>query len=123
MEIPGGVSEETTPIPKEVFMRLEPINLMDYEARAKQVLPYNVWEEIESGAMDEVTTRRNRTALGSVVLRPRFLQDVQERDLTTTVLGTPISFPGVLSARRVGIRSPTPRGSWPQPGARESPAQ
>lgn len=94
MEIPGGgVSKEATPNPKEVFMRLEPINLMDYEARARQVLPYNVWEEIESGAMDEVTTRRNRTALGSVVLRPRFLRDVQARDLTTTVLGVPISFP------------------------------
>jgi 4-hydroxymandelate oxidase len=74
-------------------MRLEPVNLADYEARARQVLPYNVWNEIESGAMDEVTTRRNRTALESLVLRPHFLRDVQERDLTTSILGTPISFP------------------------------
>jgi isopentenyl diphosphate isomerase/L-lactate dehydrogenase-like FMN-dependent dehydrogenase len=40
-----------------------------------------------------VTTRQNRTALTSLVLRPRFLRDVQERDLTTSILGTPISFP------------------------------
>jgi isopentenyl diphosphate isomerase/L-lactate dehydrogenase-like FMN-dependent dehydrogenase len=53
-------------------MGLEPVNLSDYEACARQVLPYNVWNEIESGAMDEVTTRRNRTALTSLVLRPRF---------------------------------------------------
>lgn len=74
-------------------MRLDPVNLADYEARAKQLLPYNVWNEIESGAMDEVTTSRNRTALGSLVLRPRLLRDVQKRDLTTSILGTPIEFP------------------------------
>ena len=74
-------------------MRLEPVNLADYEARARLVLPYNVWNEIESGAMDEVATARNRTALNSLVLRPRLLRDVRERDLTTSILGTPISFP------------------------------
>jgi 4-hydroxymandelate oxidase len=77
----------------EVFMRLDPINLADYEARAKQVLPYNVWNEIESGALDEVATRRNRSALQALVLKPRLLRDVQTRDLTTTVLGTPVTLP------------------------------
>lgn len=81
------------PVSHEVFIRLDPINLADYEARAKELLPYNVWNEIESGAMDEVTTRRNRTALQSLVLRPRLLRDVQHRDLSTTVLGTPVSMP------------------------------
>ncbi|MBM3942381.1 MAG: alpha-hydroxy-acid oxidizing protein [SAR202 cluster bacterium] len=74
-------------------MRLEPINLHDYEARAKELLPYNVWNEVESGAMDEVTTRRNRTALEALVLKPRLLRDVQHRDLSTTILGTPVSMP------------------------------
>ncbi len=74
-------------------MRLDPINLADYEARAKELLPHNVWNEIESGAMDEVTTRRNRAALQSLVLRPRLLRDVQRRDLSTTVLGAPVTMP------------------------------
>ena len=43
-------------------MRLDPINLYDYEARAKQVIPHDDWDTIEAGAMDMFTTRRNRSA-------------------------------------------------------------
>ena len=78
-------------------MRLDPINLYDYEARAKQVLPHNTWEFIEGGAMDEVTTRRNRTAFEDLTLRPRFLRDISQRDISTTVLGEPISMPVMIS--------------------------
>ena len=49
-----------------------PISLRDYEARAKLSLPHNHWEFIEAGAMDEVTTRRNRSAFEALSLRPRF---------------------------------------------------
>ena len=78
-------------------MRLDPINLYDYEARAKQVLPHNNWTFIDAGAMDEFTTRRNRSAFEDLTLRPRFLRDVTERDLTTTVLGEEISMPVMIS--------------------------
>ena len=78
-------------------MRLDPINLYDYEARAKQVLPHNNWGFIEAGAMDEFTTRRNRSAFEEVALRPRFLRDISERQLATTVLGEEISFPVMIS--------------------------
>lgn len=30
-------------------MRLDPINLFDFEARAKQVLPQHIWDFIEGG--------------------------------------------------------------------------
>ena len=56
------------------MMRLDPINLYDYEARAKQVLPHNTWDFIDAGAMDEFTTRRNRSAFEALTLRPRFLR-------------------------------------------------
>ena len=78
-------------------MRLDPINLYDYEARAKQVLPHNIWDFIEGGAMDEVTTRRNRTAFEELALRPRFLRDISQRDISTTVLGESISLPVMIS--------------------------
>ena len=39
-------------------MANDPVNLYDYEARAKLVLPHNNWEFIEAGSMDEFTTRR-----------------------------------------------------------------
>jgi 4-hydroxymandelate oxidase len=69
------------------------INLFDYEARAKQVLPRAYWDFIAGGSKDEITTRRNRSAFDEISLRPRFLRDVNERKLATTVLGEPISFP------------------------------
>jgi 4-hydroxymandelate oxidase len=78
-------------------MRLDPINLFDYEVRAKQVLPHNSWDFIDAGAMDEVTTRRNRTAFEALSLRPRYLRDVRNRDISVTVLGNEISLPVLLA--------------------------
>ena len=78
-------------------MRLDPINLYEYEARAQQVLPHDTWDFIAGGSKDELTTRRNRSAFDAISLRPRFLRDVTERALATTVLGTPISFPVMIS--------------------------
>ena len=37
-------------------MRLDPINLYDYEARAKQVLPHTIWDFIERRGHGQVTT-------------------------------------------------------------------
>ena len=78
-------------------MANDPINLYDYEARAKLVLPHNNWEFIEAGSMDEFTTRRNRSAFEQLTLRPRFLRDVQERKIATTVLGQEISMPVMVA--------------------------
>ena len=55
-------------------MRKDPINLYEYEVRAKQVLPHNYWEFIEAGAMDEFTTARNRSAFEALTLRPRLCE-------------------------------------------------
>jgi isopentenyl diphosphate isomerase/L-lactate dehydrogenase-like FMN-dependent dehydrogenase len=78
-------------------MRLDPINLYDYEARAKQVLPHDNWDFIDAGAMDEFTTRRNRTAFEALTLRPRYLRDISHRDISTTVLGEKISMPVMVA--------------------------
>ena len=78
-------------------MSLDPINLYDYEARAKQVLSHNIWDFIDAGAMDQFTTRRNRSAFETLTLRPRFLRDITDRDLSTTVLGEKISLPVMIS--------------------------
>ncbi len=78
-------------------MRLDPINLYDYEAMAKQVLPHNDWDTIDAGAMDMFTTRRNRSAFEALTLRPRFLRDISQRDISTTVLGEEISLPVMIA--------------------------
>jgi 4-hydroxymandelate oxidase len=76
---------------------MELINLFDYEAAAKAALPAHVWDFIEAGQMDEVTKRRNRSAFEAIALRPRYLRNVEERELSTTVLGTTISLPVMIS--------------------------
>ena len=38
-------------------MSQDPVNLFDFEARARQVLPRYIWDFIEAGAFDEVTSR------------------------------------------------------------------
>ena len=77
-------------------MGLDPINLYDYQDRAKQMIPHNEWDNIEGGAMDEFTTRRNRSAFEALTLRPRFLRDVSQRDISTTVQGEEISLPVMI---------------------------
>ena len=47
--------------------------------------------------MDESTVRRNRAALDQLTLRPRFLRDISRRNISTTVLGQPVSLPVMLS--------------------------
>ena len=78
-------------------MSLDLINLYDYEARAKEVLPRDTWDFIDAGSMDEITTRRNRTAFEELTLRPRFLRDISDRSISTTVLGTEISLPVMIA--------------------------
>ena len=73
------------------------VSLYDYETLARLILPHNVWDFIDAGAMDEITVRRNRSALDSLALRPRFLRDVENLDLSTTVLGTQISMPVMIA--------------------------
>ena len=81
-------------------MANDPFNLNEYEAIAKLKLPHNDWDTIDAGAMDMFTTRRNRTALEQLTLRPRFLRDISQRTISTTVLGTEIQHAGHAGAGR-----------------------
>ncbi len=73
------------------------VSLYDFESQAKQNLPGDIWDFIDAGAFDEITSRRNRTALDSIALRPLFLRGINDIDVSTTVLGTPISFPVIIA--------------------------
>jgi 4-hydroxymandelate oxidase len=76
---------------------MDPINLDDYERLARERLSQTVFDYYVGGAGDELTVRENRLAWQQLRLRPRVLVDVGTRELGTTVLGQPISFP-VLTA-------------------------
>lgn len=76
----------------------EPINVFDFEKRARERMnARDAWEYISGGAEDEITLRENRAAFERVLLRPRYLVDITTRDLSTTVLGTKIPFPLLLA--------------------------
>ena len=88
---------------------LEPINLFDFEAMAKDRLPKEEYDYIAGGATDEISVDRNRRAYESWALRPRVLRNVSTLDLSTTVLGTKVSLP-VLIAPCGGHKKAHPDG-------------
>jgi isopentenyl diphosphate isomerase/L-lactate dehydrogenase-like FMN-dependent dehydrogenase len=65
----------------------------ELRAAARRRLPGVVFDYVDGGAGDEVTLRRNVTALRKVELRPRILVDVSHVDTATTVLGESIALP------------------------------
>ena len=74
-------------------MEMDPLNIDEYSSEAAERLPQMVFDYYEGGADDEITVRENRLAWQRIALRPRVLIDVSHRNLSTTVLGTPIAFP------------------------------
>ncbi|MEJ7811202.1 MAG: alpha-hydroxy acid oxidase [Gemmatimonadaceae bacterium] len=84
---------EPAPSPGEGDAELHPVNLFDFEAAARGRLPEMVFGYYASGAHDEITLRENRLAYDRIALRPRVLTDVSRRDLSTTVLGAPVTLP------------------------------
>jgi isopentenyl diphosphate isomerase/L-lactate dehydrogenase-like FMN-dependent dehydrogenase len=73
------------------------INLWELEARARELLPQMGYDYYASGANDEITLRENRTAYERIMLLPRMLVDVSVRDMSTTVLGEPVSMPILIA--------------------------
>lgn len=72
---------------------MEPVNLFELEALAREKLPREFYDYYASGAEDEVTLRENRAAYERLTLAYRVLVDVSRRDLSATVLGQPVAMP------------------------------
>lgn len=73
------------------------INLFDYEREAEKRIPPASWGYIAGGANDEVTAGANRAAFDRILIRYRTMVDVTTRDLSTTVLGVPVSMPVLVA--------------------------
>ena len=72
---------------------LDILNLESLEERARERLDPMAFDYIAGGAGDEWTLRENRQAFSRWQLLPRMLRGVRTRDLRSSVLGTPVSFP------------------------------
>lgn len=73
------------------------ISVADYARAARGKLSKDVLDYFEGGALDEVTLRENTAGWERLKLYYRVLAGVGTRDMTTTVLGQPISMPIVVA--------------------------
>jgi L-lactate dehydrogenase (cytochrome) len=69
----------------------------DLAGLARKRLPEGAAGYLDGGGEDEWTLRRNRAAFGEVELVPRVMRDMSQVDASTTVLGTRVPLPIVLS--------------------------
>ena len=74
-----------------------PMTADGLEAAARDALPAEAFSYVAGGASTERTVAANREAFARWRIVPRMLRGVTERDLSTTVLGTPMTAP-VLTA-------------------------
>src|SRR4030095_6590096 len=86
----------TTPSTGGSCMDANPVNIYEYEEIAKGKLGQGEYDFIAGAAPDEITLRRTRAVFDSILLRPRMMVDISQRDLRTTVLGQDIRFPIML---------------------------
>ena len=77
-------------------MAVGPVNIFEFQELAEQRLSKPEADFIAGGATDEITLRRTRAVYDSIMLRPRMLVDISQRDLSTTVLGQRIEIPVML---------------------------
>ncbi|KIK70452.1 hypothetical protein GYMLUDRAFT_273869 [Collybiopsis luxurians FD-317 M1] len=80
----------------------EIINLHDFEAIAKVVMPTKAWAYYSSAADDEITLRENHAAYHRIWFRPRILRDVTTVDFSSTILGHKTSMPIYITATALG---------------------
>jgi L-lactate oxidase len=73
------------------------INLRELEGAAQKVIPPGGFGYISSAAGDEWTKRENEAAYKRLTIAPHCLSGYKDADRSTTLLGTKISMPIVLS--------------------------
>ena len=72
-------------------------NIADLREICMRRLPAGVFGYIDGAADDERTLQRNTAVYSQVTFKPRVLRDVANINLSTNVLGVPVSFPLIIS--------------------------
>jgi lactate 2-monooxygenase len=74
-----------------------PTDAAGLEAAAEKAMSRRAWAYVAGGAGEGTTMRHNREAFSRWRIVPRMLHGTARRDLTTTVLGTPLRAPLMLA--------------------------
>ena len=80
-----------------------PIAIAELQERARETMTREAYGYVAGGAGSEQTMSANLWAFERVEIVPRMLRDVSQRDLSTSVLGTPMPAPLLLAP--VGVQS------------------
>jgi L-lactate dehydrogenase (cytochrome) len=96
-EIPELVHVGRPPAPYGVRRLARCFSIEDVGRVARRRLPAGARGYLDGGGEDEWTLRRNRAAFDDIELIPRVLHDVRRVDTSTSVLGSRIPAPIVLS--------------------------
>lgn len=71
----------------------EPVSVAEFEQAACALLAPEIWDFVAGGSGAETTLTANRTALDSVFLVPRMMQDVSACTTRSVLLGGPADMP------------------------------
>ena len=80
-----------SPAQRERLMDM--VNVFDFKKRAREKLDPLAWDYMAEGGKDEVSLREGRTAFDKIIIRPRFLTDVHNIDISTDFLGHTLKHP------------------------------
>ena len=97
------------------------VSIEDMRAIARMRVPRFVFDYVDGGSEDEVTLRANRESFERLRFRPRTLADVSQRNLRTTILGTP-SASQVTSRFPASASATCARGHCPRRNSRSAPS-
>lgn len=76
---------------------MEPVNVHEFEAVAREILPQPAFDYYAGGADDEVTIAQNREAFRRRSIRYRTLIDVSQRDVSARLLDLELPHPIILA--------------------------
>ncbi|MBB3930140.1 L-lactate dehydrogenase (cytochrome) [Kaistia hirudinis] len=77
---------------------MKPIaSIDDLKAIARRRVPRMFYDYVDGGSWTEQTYRANSTDFDRIHLRQRVAVDVSDRDLTTTMIGQPVSMPVAIA--------------------------
>ncbi len=69
------------------------VNVFDFAKLAKSKLDPVAWDYLDEGAEDEVALRDAREAFNRIIIRPRFLTDVHQIDISAELFGRQLGHP------------------------------
>src|SRR5438093_12428382 len=74
------------------------VTLPEFRRAAREKLPRDHWNFGDGAAETESTKRRNRRHLDRLAIQQNVLVDVRQVDITTTLLGVPLTWPVTVAA-------------------------